>query len=145
MKILIASDHAGYEKKQKIKKFLYNYEITDLGTNSIKSVDYPDYAFDLSKKIANKEADLGILLCATGIGMSIASNKIKNIRCAKIDNVKEAVLAKQHNDANIISLSAKKSMFELKKIIKAFLNSKEISEERHLKRIQKIIEQENEY
>jgi ribose 5-phosphate isomerase B len=144
MKILIASDHAGYEKKERIIKFLKDYNVIDLGTNSKDSVDYPDYAISLSKKIANNEADFGILICMTGIGMSIASNKVKNIRCAKIDNYKEAKCAKEHNNANVIALSSKKSMFQIKKIIKTFLNANSFIEDRHLNRIKKIKEYENE-
>jgi len=145
MKILISSDHAGYKKKKQIIKFLNNYEVIDLGTNSENPVDYPDYAFELSKKIASKEADLGILICSTGIGMSIASNKVKKIRCAKIDNCKEAVCAKEHNNANVIALSSKKSMFRIKRIINSFLSSNSSLEERHIRRIKKIEDYENEF
>lgn len=146
MKIGIASDHGGYRLKTKIIKFLTNknYIVNDLGTNSEDPVDYTDFAFKLSKSIIEKQNDIGIAICKTGIGMSIACNKVEGIRCAKINTKKEAYYAKNHNHANVISLSGTMSFCLVKKILFNFLNSSESQEERHLRRIKKIEELDNE-
>ena len=139
MKIGIACDHAGVEQKNRIKKYLKDYEIEDYGTDDPKvSVDYPDYAHKICKAYNNKEIDLGIVVCKTGIGMSIACNKVKGIRCAKPCNTKEAKLSREHNDANIIAFSANMPMLLVKKILKVFLNTNFSYEERHLRRIGKL-------
>lgn len=140
MKIGIATDHHGI----KIKEELINYlnkkgnEVVNYGPNTRDSVDYPEYAFKIGKSIQNKEIDLGILLCKTGIGMSIAANKVNGVRCAKVDNIKEAKLAREHNDANVIALSAEQPLFVLKDIIDVFIKTKFSNEERHQKRIDLI-------
>lgn len=143
MRIGIASDHAGYEVKERIIAEL-EYDFKDYGTNSLESVDYPDFAYKLGKDI-NNEIDLGILICKTGIGMSIACNKIKGIRCAKVDNENEARLTREHNDANVIAISADKDLKEIKNIIEIFLNTPFSNDERHIRRVNKIKEIENEY
>ena len=106
MKIAIGCDHAGFSIKNAVKAHLESkgFETIDVGTNSADSCHYPVYANALCEKILGGEAELGILICGTGIGMSMAANKVKGIRCAKIDNVKEARLAKEHNDANVCVL-----------------------------------------
>lgn len=146
MKIFIASDHAGYETKEKIIHFFNeSYEMIDLGTSSIDSVDYPDYAYEVATSvIANKES-IGILICGTGIGMSIACNKIKNIRCAKVDNVEESRLAKLHNNANVLAISSHHTDEDIKNIVKAFLETSFSNEERHIRRLNKISEYEDRY
>lgn len=143
MKIGIASDHAGYEVKERIISEL-KYDFKDYGTNSLESVDYPDFALKLGKDI-NKEIDLGILICKTGIGMSIACNKIKGVRCAKVDNEIEARLTKEHNDANVMAISADKDFEEIKNMIEIFLNTSFSNDERHIRRVNKIRKIENEY
>lgn len=143
MKIGIASDHAGYSVKQRIIAEL-KYDFIDYGTDSLESVDYPDFALKLGKDIG-KQIDIGILICKTGIGMSIACNKIKGIRCAKVDNEIEAKLTREHNDANVMAISADKNFEEIKKIIEIFINTPFSNEERHIRRINKIKEIENEY
>lgn len=142
MKVGIASDHAGYNKKEKLIKYLKKkkYEVIDYGTNSTTSVDYPDYAKKLCNGIKNNEIELGILICYTGIGMSIAANKIDGIRCAKVDNVKEAMLCRLHNNSNVIALSARKCMFELKDILDKFLKTNFSNEERHIRRVNKLVD-----
>lgn len=142
MKILIANDHRGLELKNEIIKYLEknNYIVENLGTNSQKAVNYPTLAFKLGKKIAND--DLGILICGTGIGMSIAANKVKGIRCAKVNSVKEAELSRLHNNANVLALSSNISRFKTKKIIKKFIETKYKNEKRHAKRISLIDEYE---
>ena len=145
MKIGLVSDHRGYLTKQYIKKMLKeeNYEYIDYGSNSEDAVDYPDYAFKLCNEINNQHVDLGIAICGTGIGMSIACNKIKGIRCAKVSNEEEAILSRKHNDANVLALRADTDTEELKKMILYFLTIPFSGDERHLKRIGKISEIEN--
>ena len=142
MKIGIACDHAGYVKKEKLIKYLKKkkYEVIDFGTDSKMSVDYPDYAKKVGSAINNGEIELGILICYTGIGMSIAANKIDNIRCAKVDNVKEAKLTRLHNNSNVLALSARKYLFEMKDIVDKFLTTKFSEEERHIRRINKLVD-----
>lgn len=146
MKIGIVSDHGGYKLKEKISKYLSSeYEVIDYGTKSDEPVDYPDYAFLLCKNVMENNIDFGIAICKTGIGMSIACNKVKGIRCAKIDNVKEANCAKTHNSANVISLNGTMSFGLVKKILKVYIQSENASEMRHLQRINKIKVYENEH
>ena len=134
--IRIASDHAGYEVKKEIIKFLEeNYDVKDYGCDNTDSVDYPEYAFKLCQDIG---LDKGILICTTGIGMSIAANKVKGIRCAKVDNIDEARLTRLHNNSNVIAVSALKDIEDIKKIILTFLETPFSNEERHLRRIEKI-------
>ena len=109
MKLAIATDHNGVKEKKEIMSFLINkgYEVFDLSPDNNPSDDYPDYASRVCTKVLNNEADLGILMCGTGIGMSIAANKFKGIRCAKVSNDTEAVIAREHNNDNVIALSYK--------------------------------------
>ena len=136
MKIIIASDHHGVSIKDKIIKFLRGkgYKVEDYGTNSEELVDYPEYAFKVAEDVSESEDDLGILLCGTGIGMSIAANKVKGIRCAKIDSVNDARLAKEHNNANVLALSSKKRFWIVKKMLNTFLDTETSFEERHTRR-----------
>lgn len=145
MKIGIASDHQGYRLKENIKKYLKKekIEFIDYGTNSDESVDYPDYAFKIGEEIVNKIIDRGILICGSGIGMSIACNKVKGIRCAKVNNKEESYLTRKDNDANVIALSSKLSLFNTKKIIATFLNTEYENIERYNRRLEKIKEYEN--
>ena len=138
----IASDHAGYELKEQIKQFLSqsNYQVIDYGTMVDTSVDYPDYAFKLGESIASRGIKLGIVICKTGIGMSIACNKVRGVRCAKVDNVEEATLTRLHNDSNVLAISALNP--NALEIVKTFLETKFSNEERHIRRIQKISEYE---
>ena len=137
----IASDHGGYELKQKVLESLNDYNIKDYGTYSIDPVDYPDYALKVCNDIKNGSLDKGILICTTGIGMSIAANKVEGIRCAKVDNINEAKMTRLHNDANVIALSA--SNEHAIEIIKTFLNTDFSNEERHIRKINKIKDIEN--
>ena len=144
----IASDHRGYELKTQLKKALENYEIIDYGTYSDELVDYPKYAFNLSNAVLNKEVDLGIILCGTGIGVSIACNKVKGIRCAKIDNEHEAKSAKEHNNANILAFGAEShNAEEIIKMIDTFINSTFNTNPRYKMRIEQVekYEETNEY
>ncbi len=142
MKIGIASDHRGVFLKEKIKNYLSdNYNIIDYGTNSIESVDYPIYAYKIGEAIKDKQIDLGILICGTGIGMSIACNKVKGVRCAKVNNNEEAFFAKSHNNANVIALSEKITNY--REILDTFLTTDFSSEEKHHRRVEMIDNYDN--
>ena len=142
MKIGIASDHRGVFLKEKIKNYLSdNYNIIDYGTNSIESVDYPIYAYKIGEAIRDKQIDLGILICGTGIGMSIACNKVKGVRCAKVNNNDEAFFAKSHNNANVIALSEKITNY--REILDTFLTTDFSSEEKHHRRVEMIDNYDN--
>lgn len=138
MKIGISNDHHGVELKNKIIKYLHEkgIECINFGTNDNESVDYVEYAVKLCTAINEKKVDLGILICGTGIGMSIAANKIKGIRCGKVSTVREATLTKEHNMANVIALSEYTENAE--EIVDAFINTKYSTEERHIRRIEEI-------
>ena len=139
-KICIASDHAGFDLKEKIKDFLINkyVSIIDLGHIRKKSVDYPDYARKLAYRIKGKKSDVGILVCGSGTGMAISANKIKNIRAAVCYNQKSTRLSRQHNNANIIALGARLTKKSLSlKLVELFLKTK-FEGGRHLKRVKKI-------
>ena len=140
MKIIIASDHAGYKLKEELKEYLkeLGHETEDLGTNSEQPVDYPDYGYKAAKQ-ASDSGDKGILLCGSGIGMSIVANKVKGIRAALCHNEYTAKAARQHNDANILCLGARDIDTETaKKITKIFLETEVSSEARHKRRISEI-------
>ncbi|ABR31036.1 ribose 5-phosphate isomerase [Thermosipho melanesiensis] len=140
MKIAIGSDHAGFELKEKIKKYLMDKDIDvlDFGTDNKESVDYPDFAEKVGTSVKNKEVEFGILICGTGIGMSIAANKIKGIRAALCTIPEMASLARKHNNANILVLPGRLIGFELATwILDAFLNAT-FEGGRHERRISKI-------
>lgn len=142
-KIGIASDHRGYVLKQNLINNLKNeYEIIDLGTDSEVSCDYTDYAIKLCNKINDGLIKEGILICGNGIGMSMVANKIKNIRCARVVNVEDAKLCKEHNNANVISLASSLPLENAIDIIHEFVKSKFTNEERHIRRVNKISELE---
>lgn len=138
MKIGIANDHGGVEVKKELVKYLVlnGYQITNYGSDTEEPVDYPIYAFKVGEAIKNNEIDLGILICKSGIGMSIAANKVKGVRCAKVETVEDAKVTKEHNHSNVIALSANKPVEELKEIVKSFLKTEYSMEERHVRRVQ---------
>jgi len=140
----IASDHAGYEVKKEIIEFLKsnNYDVIDYGTDSNESVNYPNYAFKIGEDVVNKKIEKGILICKTGIGMSIACNKVKGVRCSKVDSKEEAILTREHNDSNVLALSAIKNIEEIKEIILAYLETSFSNEEKHIYRIKEITDYE---
>lgn len=145
--ILIASDHAGYELKQEILSYLtgQNAEVIDLGTNSSESTDYPDYAHSLCEKITNNEASIGILICHSGIGMSIVANRHPNIRAAVVANAEQAALTRSHNNANVLCLGAHQmESATAQEIVNTFIDTNFDQGERHLRRISKI-NSENSY
>ena len=139
-RVLLASDHAGFKLKAKIKNFLIKKgnTVLDLGTKNTNSVDYPDYAHFLSKKMRNNKNQFGILICGSGIGMVMTANKHQNIRAALCYNKKSAKLSRQHNDANVIAIGArliKKNTALM--CVNTFLKTK-FDGGRHIKRIKKI-------
>jgi len=142
MKIGIASDHRGYALKNKIIKYLEKkkHNTLDYGTNSLDKVDFVDYAVKIGEAINKNEIELGILICGTGIGMSIAANKIKGIMCAKTDNAEEAYYAKRHNNVNVISINSRKNILIVKDILDKFLETEFEEEENYIRRINKIQE-----
>ncbi len=143
IKIGITSDHRGYTlKEQIIDKLINKYDITDCGTTSSESVDYPDFAFKLGNLVADKDIDFGIAICGSGIGISIACNKVKKVRCAKVSNKEEAKITRNDNDANIVAFSANTSLKDALEIIDNFINTPFSNETRHQKRIDKITEYE---
>lgn len=140
MKVSIATDHNGVVEKLELINYLKELEIEviDCSTNNTPTDDYPDFAIIVANNVVNGTSDLGILLCGTGIGMSIAANKVKGIRCAKVSSVDEARLCREHNNANIMALSYKENMDVLKDMIKTFVNTPFSNEERHARRVEKI-------
>lgn len=140
MKIAIGCDHGGFEAKEAIVDFLNkDYQVIDFGTFSNESVDYPDYIMEVALAVSKKEADLGIVLCGTGIGASIVANKVKGIRCALVYNPEIAKLTREHNDSNVLALGGRvNTISELLEIVSSWLQTPFSEEERHIKRIKKI-------
>ena len=135
-KIYIASDHAGFKLKEKLIKIFP--KINDLGTKSEDSVDYPDFAHKLTKAVLKNKRSVGILICGTGVGMSIAANRKKGIRAGLASNSKIARLIRRHNDANVLVLPSRFiNTSEAKKSVRAFISTK-FESGRHKKRINKI-------
>ena len=138
MKIGIANDHGGVEVKKELVKYLVlqGYQIKNYGTDSDAPVDYPIYAFKVGEAIKNGEIDTGILICKSGIGMSIAANKVPGVRCAKIETKEDAIVTREHNHSNVIALSARTPIEELKQIVKSFIETEYSNDERHVRRVQ---------
>ena len=135
-KIYIASDHAGFKLKEKLTKIFP--KINDLGTKSEDSVDYPDFAHKLTSEVLKNVGSLGILICGTGVGMSIAANRSKGIRAGLVNNVEVARLVRQHNDANVLVIPGRfMEDEEAKNCVQTFIDTK-FEAGRHKKRIEKI-------
>lgn len=145
MKIGIASDHRGiYLKKVLIEYLEHNgYEVVDYGTDLVESADFPVYAFKLGNAIKRNKVKFGIAICGTGIGMSIALNKVKGIYCAKISNISEAMLCRSHNNANAIAISADISEEQAKSMVDKFIVTPFSMEDKYIKRNKMIEDQEN--
>jgi len=147
MIIAIASDHAGFELKEKIKKFLeeLGHEYKDFGTDSEESVDYPDYALKVAESVAKKECDRGILICGAGIGMCMSANKVPGIRAASCYDTEMARLSREHNDANILTMGARLiDENTAKEIVQVWLTT-EFAGGRHLRRVNKMKDIEKKY
>lgn len=140
MKIVIGNDHAGYEMKEALKAKLEGegYEVMDVGTYTTESCDYPKYGHAVGKAVASGEADRGIAICGTGIGISISANKVPGIRAALVTSVWQAEMTKRHNDANVLCMGARVSDQQLAfDMVDAWLNT-EFEGDRHLRRINEI-------
>ena len=141
MKIAIASDHGGYELKEKIKRHLSSKgaDVVDFGTDSGAAVDYPDYAKKVARSVLSKKADCGILVCGSGIGMSITANRFKGIRAAVCESLYTAQMAKKHGNVNILCLGGR--ILPVKKALKMvdlWLNTEFEPDARHIRRLKKI-------
>ena len=139
-KVVLASDHAGFKLKEEIKKFLIKKKrkVLDLGTANVSSVDYPDYAHLLSKKMEKNKNQFGILICGSGAGMSMAANKHKNIRAALCYDIKSTKLSRLHNNANVMTIGAKLTKKNVAlKCVSTFLKT-DFDGGRHMRRVKKI-------
>jgi ribose 5-phosphate isomerase B len=146
MKVVIASDHGGFEYKTLLLEVIrkQGFDITDLGTFSNEPSDYPDHAKAVANKIQNKEADRGILICGSGVGVSVAANKFKGIRAGVCHDVYSAHQCVEHDDVNVLCIGQRVIGIELaKEIVSAFLKAKFSGEERHKRRLDKIKDIEN--
>ncbi len=140
MRVGIANDHHGIEINKNLTKYLeeLGYNVVNYGPETTDSVDYPIYAFKLGEAVARKDVDFGIVICNSGIGVSIACNKVKGVRCAKVNDEWEAKMTRLDNDANVIAVGSRLPMEELQKIIKIFLETEFSKIERHQRRIDLI-------
>ncbi len=141
MKIAIGSDHAGFKAKEMVKEFLKRKKIEtkDFGAYSEASVDYPDYAYPVAEAVARGEFDRGILICGSGVGVTIVANKVKGIRAVLAYDTYTAKQSRQHGDANVLTLAGRKmTRAKVNKIVDAWLKTEFSGEERHLRRIRKI-------
>lgn len=140
MRIALASDHAAYEYKLKLNDYLKSkgYDVVDFGTNSSESCDYPLFAFEAAKSVANNDCHFGIIICGTGVGMSITANKVKGIRSANCLTPEMAKLAREHNNANVLNFGARLISFETAiEITNTFLETY-FAEGRHANRVELI-------
>ena len=145
MKIGIANDHSAVDMKKQIVEYLVEqgYEVINYGTDSYESCNYPEYGEKIAHAVADGEVELGIAICGTGIGISIACNKVKGIRCAKVDTLEEAIATRVDNDSNIIAFGENMPLEKALELIKTFIKTNASNEEKHVRRRQKISEYED--
>lgn len=146
MQIYIGSDHGGYEMKNSLKDYLVSKgnDVTDLGCFSTDSIDYPDIAREVAEKVTENPGSRGVLICGTGIGMQIAANKIPGIRATVATDEHMAEMSRKHNDANVITLGGRTTEMEIaKKIVDKFLSTDFENEERHTRRVEKMMNIKN--
>ncbi|HPU94669.1 MAG TPA: ribose 5-phosphate isomerase B [Candidatus Gracilibacteria bacterium] len=146
MQIYIGSDHGGYEMKNSLKDYLVSKgnDVTDLGCFSTDSIDYPDIAREVAEKVTENPGSRGVLICGTGIGMQIAANKIPGIRATVATDEHMAEMSRKHNDANVITLGGRTTEMEMaKKIVDKFLSTDFENEERHVRRVEKMMNMKN--
>ncbi len=144
MKISIACDHGAYELKEHLRAYLakQGHQVTDCGTNSTESCDYPDFARPAAQLVADGKCDRGVVLCTTGIGMSITANKVKGVRCALCHEPYSAEMTRRHNDANVLAMGAGMvGKFMAERIVDVFLTT-EFEGGRHQRRVDKVMEAE---
>ncbi len=140
MKVAVGADHRGFALKEELKRWLAarGHEVIDFGTMSADRVDYPDFAFKVADAVARRRADRGILICSTGIGMSIAANRVRRVRAALAPSVRLARLSREHNDSNVLCLGADfVSLPEARRIVATWLKA-EFAGGRHTRRLAKI-------
>jgi ribose 5-phosphate isomerase B len=140
MKVVVASDHRGYDAKQVVKAIVtqMGHECIDVGTDTATPVDYPDLAYMAGKSVSDSQADRAILICATGLGMSIAANKVRGVRAALCHDELSAQISRDHNDANVLCLSGDQlGEVLLRKVVEAWMTT-EFSGGRHQRRVNKI-------
>ena len=145
MKIAIGSDHAGFESKNQIKDYLLSlgHEVKDMGTYSSESCDYPEFGYKVAKAVQSGEFEKGVVICGTGIGISISANKVKGIRCALCTDTFMAEMTRRHNDSNVLARGARVTPVEkMKEIVKVYFTT-EFEGGRHAARIAKIETIEN--
>ncbi len=144
MKIILGADHRGASMRKEISEYLRQegLQVEETTIPNSELDDYPDFAFDVANHVLKNDGAIGILICGNGIGISIAANKVKGIRCARVTNSDDAFKAKNHNGANIIAFGGI-STEEAKEIVDMFIATKPASDDRHLRRIQKIIDYES--
>ncbi len=144
MRIGIASDHRGFNLKEQLKAELMkrNFDVTDYGTNSDKSTDYPDYAFLLGESVRDGKVDFGVAICGSGIGISIACNKVRGVRCAKVSTKEEAVVTRNDNNSNIVAFGENIPLAQAFEIVINFISTPFSDEEKHHRRVDKITEYE---
>ena len=144
MVVAIASDHRGASYKSEVVEYLKakGHKVIDCSPENTPTDDYPDFAFKVCEEVVSKQADIGILVCRTGIGMSIAANKVRGIRCAKVDSVEDAILCRNDNGANVMTFNYTKDMNEIKAMIDAFMSAEIMNDERHRRRVDKIMKYE---
>jgi ribose 5-phosphate isomerase B len=145
MRIAVSSDHAGYELKQHVVETLAGkgHEVVDLGPEHSESVDYPAYAAAAARLVAGGEADAGVIMCGSGVGVSIVANKVDGVRAVNAHDVEEAELSRRHNDANVLTLGARRlAPDEADQIVESFLAT-DFEGGRHLRRVTQIIEIEH--
>jgi ribose 5-phosphate isomerase B len=140
MKISLGADHAGFALKEELKRYLAEkgVAVDDRGTHSAESVDYPDFAQQVGQQVSSKQADCGILVCGSGIGMAIAANKVTGVRAANVTSAEAARLSREHNDANVLTLGARLIDAQTaREIVDAWLNTT-FAAGRHQRRVDKI-------
>ncbi len=148
MRIVVGADHAGFELKQTIADFLrkQNYEVVDVGTHSTDPVDYPDYAEALGKAILEGKAERGVLICGSGVGASVAANKLVGIRAGLCHDTYSAHQGVEHDDTNVLVLGSRVVAYALaEELVKAFIGAKFSNEERHRRRLEKVKAMEKRY
>lgn len=142
MKLAIANDHRGYDLKKYIMKHLKNVELIDLGSDSKEFSDYSKYGTKLGEYVVKNKC-FGLAICGSGIGISIACNKVKGVRCAKVDFIKEAIITRRDNNSNIVAISGNINKERALRIVEEFLNTDFSNIDRYIKRINQINEYES--
>jgi RpiB/LacA/LacB family sugar-phosphate isomerase len=148
MRVAIGSDHAGYELKEQLEAYLKDlgHQVSDLGTHSTDPVDYPDYAEAVAKQVVKGAADRGLLICGSGVGASVAANKVPGIRAGICHDTYSAHQGVEHDDMNIVVVGARIIGIELaKEIVRTFLEARFSKEERHQRRLNKLLDIERRY